>query len=113
MGPDAWLCVEQKICLTSDAGTAREVAAEGLSRYVPLPNYYNNWIRSGFSESELAGGGNHRFLDAMVAWGSAAVIEERIKAHFDAGATHVCIQPLNPDGSAKPDWNALETFAPK
>ena len=113
MGPDAWLCIEQKICLTGDAGTARAVAADGLSRYMTLPNYRNNWLRCGFSESELSGGGNHRFLDAMVAWGSAADIEARVKAHFDAGATHVCIQPLNPDGSAAPDWNALETFAPR
>ncbi len=113
MGPDAWLCIEQKVCLTEDAGTARAVAAEGLSRYMSFPNYYNNWIRSGFSESELSGGGNHRFLDAMVAWGSVATIQERVRAHFDAGATHVCIQPLNPDGSAAPDWNALEALAPR
>ena len=113
LGPDAWLCIEQKICLTEEPGTARAVAKEGLSRYMSMPNYVNNWLRSGFSESELAGGGNHRFLDGMVAWGSRAAIEARIKAHFDAGATHVCIQPLNPDGSSNPDWNAMEAFAPK
>ena len=36
LGPDAWLCVEQKICLTSDAAKAREIAANGLSLYLPL-----------------------------------------------------------------------------
>ena len=112
LGPDRWLCVEQKICLTTDAAQARKVAAEHLARYMPMPNYRNNWLRLGFSESELAGGGNHRFLDAMVAWGDEAAIRARLKAHVDAGATHVCIQPLNPDGSNAPDWKALEALAP-
>lgn len=112
LGPDRWLCVEQKICLTTDAAQARKVAAEHLARYMPMPNYRNNWLRLGFSESELAGGGNHRFLDSMVAWGDEAAIRARLKAHVDAGATHVCIQPLNPDGSNAPDWKALEALAP-
>jgi hypothetical protein len=77
-----------------------------------MPNYRNNWLRLGFGEDELAGRGSDRFLDAMVAWGSAGSIRDRLKAHVDAGATHVCIQPLNPDGSALPDWKALEALAP-
>jgi probable F420-dependent oxidoreductase len=112
LGADSWLCVEQKICLTTDAAQAKNVAADGLARYLALPNYRNNWLRLGFSEDELSGQGSDRFLDAMVASGDADTIRTRIKAHFDAGATHVCIQPLNPDGSAMPDWNALEALAP-
>jgi len=112
LGPDRWLCVEQKVCLTTDAGRAREVAAANLSRYMVLPNYRNNWLRLGFTEAELSGRGSDRFLDAMVAWGSAEAIRSRLKAHVDAGATHVCIQPLNPDGTAAPDWKALEALAP-
>lgn len=112
LGDDSWLCVEQKICLTTDAAQAKEVAASGMARYLALPNYRNNWLRLGFSEEELSGQGSDRFLDAMVASGGANAIAARIKAHFDAGATHVCIQPLNPDGSAMPDWNALEALAP-
>ena len=112
LGPDRWLCVEQKVCLTTDAGAARAVAAQHLARYMTMPNYRNNWLRLGFGENELAGRGSDRFLDAMVAWGSAATIHGRIKAHVDAGATHVCIQPLNPDGSGVPDWKALEALAP-
>jgi len=112
LGPDRWLCVEQKICLTTDAGAARAVAAQHLARYMTMPNYRNNWLRLGFGDDELAGRGSDRFLDAMVAWGSAETIRTRIKAHVDAGATHVCIQPLNPDGSGAPDWKALEALAP-
>jgi probable F420-dependent oxidoreductase len=112
LGPERWLCVEQMVCLTEDARTARDVAAKMLARYMAMPNYRNNWLRLGFTENELAGRGSDRFLDAMVAWGNAASIRARVKAHFDAGATHVCIQPLNPDGSAAPDWKALEALAP-
>lgn len=111
LGPDAWLCVEQKVCLTTEASRAREVAASVLSLYLPWPNYRNNWLRLGFSEEELSGRGSDRFLDAMVAWGSDDAVRARIKAHFDAGATHVCIQPLDPNGTAAPDRNALESVA--
>ena len=112
LGPDRWLCVEQMICLTTDAATARVVAAQHLARYMSMPNYRNNWLRLGFSEDDLAGRGSNRFLDAIVAWGSAETIRDRLKAHVDAGATHVCIQPLNPDGSGTPDWTALQALAP-
>lgn len=112
LGPERWLCVEQKICLTTDAAQARAVAAEQLARYMPMPNYRNNWLRLGFTEEDLAGKGSDRFLDAMVAWGDEAAIRARLQAHVDAGATHVCIQPLNPDGSSAPDWKALEALAP-
>jgi hypothetical protein len=37
-----------------------------------MPNYRNNWLRLGFTADELAGRGSDRFLDAMVAWGSAS-----------------------------------------
>lgn len=112
LGPDAWLCVEQKICMVPDADRAREIAAKQLARYLTLPNYRNNWLRLGFTEEELSGRGSDRFLDAMVAWGSAEDIQARIDAHFDAGATHVCIQAFDPDGAAAPDWKALEALAP-
>ena len=68
-------------------------------------------MRLGFSEEELSGRGSDRFLDAMVAWGSADEVRGRIKAHLDAGATHVCIQPLDPNGTAAPDRAALEELA--
>jgi len=111
LGPDAWLCVEQKICLTTDAAKAREIAANVLSLYLPWPNYRNNWLSLGFTEEGLSGRGSDRFLDAMVAYGSAADVRARLQAHFDAGANHVCVQPLNPDGSGFVDWNALEAIA--
>jgi len=49
----------------------------------------------------------------MVAWGTETAINHRIiQAHFDAGAGHVCIPPLHPEGRTIPDFNALTALAP-
>ncbi len=110
LGPDAWLCVEQKICLAEPA-QARKVAAGVLPLYLTWPNYRNNWLSLGFTEEDLDGTGSDRFLDAMVASGSAADIRAALQGHFDAGANHVCVQPLHPEGNGQVDWNALEAVA--
>jgi probable F420-dependent oxidoreductase len=111
-GPDKWLCVEQKILLVQDPAKAREIARQTMAFYMPLPNYRNNWLRLGFSEDDLADGGSNRFLDAMVAWGEKSAVQKRIQEHFEAGASHVCIQGLHPDGQPRPDLNALAALAP-
>jgi probable F420-dependent oxidoreductase len=98
LGPDKWLAVEQKVCLTTDTARARELGRKELSRYMPMPNYRNNWLRLGFTEAELADGGSDRFIDAMVLHGDAAAITAGLRAHFAAGATHVCIQAVHADG---------------
>jgi probable F420-dependent oxidoreductase len=112
LGPDKWLCVEQKVLLLQDPARARAVARQTLAFYMPLTNYRNNWRRLGFGEEDLMGGGSDRFLDAMVAWGDERAIRQRIQDHFDAGASHVCIQPLHPHGQALPDLDALAALAP-
>jgi hypothetical protein len=86
---------------------ARELARQAMAFYLPLVNYRNNWRRLGFSEEDLAGGGTSLFLDAMVAWGTETAIRRRTQAHLDAGANHVCIQPLHPEGQLLPDYDAL------
>ena len=42
----------------------------------------------------------------------ADALRERIAAHRDAGADHVCIQPLRADGGPGPDLETLEALAP-
>ena len=111
LGPDKWLCVEQKVLFTKDTAKAREVARQAMAFYLPLTNYRANWLRIGFTEDDLANGGSDRFLDAMVAWGDENAIRARIKAHIDAGASHVCIQPLRVDGQPVPDYDAMKTLA--
>lgn len=111
LGPNKWLCVEQKVCMTTDASQAREAAAQVLALYLPWPNYLNNWRSLGFTDADFAGRGSDRLLDAMVAMGTAKEVRARLKAHLVAGADHVCVQPLNPDGSRFVDWKALEAVA--
>jgi len=98
LGPTKWLAVEQKVTLETDPAKARALGRKELARYMTLPNYRNNWLREGFSEAELADGGSDRFIDAMVLWGDAAAIKKGLRAHFEAGATHVCLQPVHADG---------------
>jgi len=112
LGPGRWLAVEQKVCLEPDPTTALELARTELCRYMRLPNYRNNWLRIGFEEPDLENGGSERFLNAMVAWGNEAAIEARIQEHFDAGADHVCIQPVHPPGALDRAKAMLEAFAP-
>ena len=57
-------------------------------------------------------GGRDRLVDAIVAWGTEDKIRDRIQAHFRAGATHVCIQPLRSDNQPLPDLRAVQAFAP-
>lgn len=102
---------EQKVCLTSDPAVARQVASASLGFYLKAPNYRNNWLRLGFTEADLDGGGSERFLDAMVMWGDAATLQQKLRAYFDAGADQLVFQPLRADGAPGPDWAALEALA--
>ncbi|HTJ63462.1 MAG TPA: TIGR03620 family F420-dependent LLM class oxidoreductase [Alphaproteobacteria bacterium] len=114
LGPGKLLCPEQKAVLQTDPALARAAGRKNLSTYLTLPNYRNNMVRMGFTESDFESGGSDRFIDAMVAWGDEAAIRKRIQAHWDAGADHVCIQAIPPDGdSSKPaDDRLLELLAP-
>ena len=98
LGPNKWLVAEQKVTLETDPAKARALGRKELSRYMVLDNYRNNWLRIGFSEAELANGGSDRFIDAMCLWGTADKVREGLRAHFAAGATQVCIQPVHEDG---------------
>ena len=112
LGLDAWLCVEQKVILEEDPAKARDLARQTAQVYIGLPNYRNNWLRMGLEESDFDDGGSDRFVDATFAWGDAAAIRARIQAHHDAGATHVCIQPVHPQGAFGPlHWETLEALA--
>jgi probable F420-dependent oxidoreductase len=111
MGPDAWLCPEQMVLLESDATRARAIARLNMKMYIRLPNYQNNLLQFGFSEADFEDGGSDKLVDAIVAWGDEKTIWDRVQAHYDAGANHVCIQPFRTDGPG-PDRRLLAAFAP-
>ena len=111
LGPKKVLAVEQKVTIEADPAKARALGRKELARYLVLPNYRNNWLRLGFTEAELADGGSDRFIDAMVLWGDAAAIKKGLRAHFDAGATHVCLQPVHADGDFAARDRMLQALA--
>jgi probable F420-dependent oxidoreductase len=112
MGDAAWICTEQKVLLETDASKARRLARAAIAMYLELPNYRRNLKRFGLTDEDLDHGGSDKCVDTVVAWGGEQAIADRIRAHHDAGANHVCIQPINPDGIPAPDWRVIEAFAP-
>jgi probable F420-dependent oxidoreductase len=97
LGPDRLLIPEQAVVVETDPATARDIARRHTRRYLELPNYVNNLKHIGFSDEDVAGAGSDRLVDAIVAWGDAATVARRVRAHRDAGADHVLVQPLGDD----------------
>lgn len=112
LGPTKLLCPEVWILLETDPSAARSAARQALAPYMRLDNYVNNWRRLGFGDDDLIGGGSDRLIDANVAWGNEETIRKRVQEHWDAGADHVCVQSINPDGSRRPDEKLLALLAP-
>ena len=93
MGPNVLLAPEQAVVLETDPDRARELARGHMQIYLGLRNYVSNLLRMGFTEDDVGGGGSDRLVDAIVATGEQAAAD-RIQAHLDAGADHVCVQVL-------------------
>ncbi|RYE70557.1 MAG: LLM class flavin-dependent oxidoreductase [Rhizobiaceae bacterium] len=98
--------------MTDGAHKARATARATLGMYLTLPNYRANWQRLGFDDADMDDGGSDRLIDATVAWGDEETLRDRVRAHWQAGASHVCIQPLSPAGFGQFDDHALERMAP-
>ncbi len=110
LGEGPLLLPEQHVVLETDAARARAIAREGLTTYLQLPNYVNNWRRLGFGEEDFADGGSDRLIDHVVVWGDEATIAARVQEHFDAGADHVCVQAYTgaeQPGFPRAEWRAL------
>ena len=112
LGPGKLLCVEQMVVLETDADKARATARATLRMYLTLPNYRANWRRLGFSDADMDDGGSDRLIDATVAWGDETELYERIRTQWQAGADHVCIQPLSAAGFGHFDAEAIRRLAP-
>ena len=97
LGAGKLLAPEQTVVLETDPAAARAAGREFLSTYLELPNYADNLRRVlGFDEADFADGGSDRLVDATIAWGDEGAIRERIRAHLQAGADHVCVQVAAP-----------------
>ena len=91
----------------SASGPTREDARAYAATYLGLSNYTSNLLRYGFTEADLADGGSDRLIDAVIPHGTAEQIAEVVQAHFDAGADHVCLQPLGHGPAPVDDYRAL------
>jgi probable F420-dependent oxidoreductase len=109
LGTDRLLAPELPVVLSTDADEARRLARIHLATYLTLPNYTNNLKRIGLTDADIADGGSDKLVDAIVAWGDESTIADRVQAHRDAGADHVCIQVLTGDPTTFPrdEWRAL------
>jgi probable F420-dependent oxidoreductase len=112
LGPGKLLCPEVWVLLETDRAKARALGREALANYLRLENYLNNWRWLGYSEDDLTGGGSDRLIDENVAWGDENKIRARLQQYWDAGADHICIQAISPDGGRKPDEKVLALLAP-
>jgi probable F420-dependent oxidoreductase len=94
LGPGPLLAPEQKVVLETDPARARAIARAVFSPHLAQPNYAGSLLRMGFTADDLAGGGSDRVIDAVIAWGDAGTVLDRIAEHHAAGADHVAIQVL-------------------
>ncbi|MGI8998726.1 MAG: LLM class flavin-dependent oxidoreductase [Candidatus Limnocylindria bacterium] len=79
----------------------RDAARAYLKPYLRTPTYQASWELQGFDATDWEPPGSDRLADAMVAIGPVEAARERIEAMLAAGADHVAIIPLSPDGTTE------------
>jgi probable F420-dependent oxidoreductase len=107
LGSGKLVAPELACVVDTDPVRAKAVAREYAKLYLGLRNYTKNLLDFGFTERDLADGGSDRLIDAVIPQGSADQIAEVARAHLDAGADHVCIQPLGEEGIPRKSWTSL------
>jgi probable F420-dependent oxidoreductase len=107
LGSGKLVAPELACVVDTDPVRARAVARDYAKLYLGLRNYTQGLLRFGFTERDIADGGSDRLIDAVIPHGSAEQIAEVVRAHLDAGADHVCLQPLGEEGVPRRSWTAL------
>jgi probable F420-dependent oxidoreductase len=107
LGKGALLAPELACVLDADLERGRATARKYAKLYLGLRNYTSNLLRFGFTEQDIADGGSDALIDAIVPSGSAEAICEVVDRHLQAGADHVCVQPVGAPGIPREQWTAL------
>jgi probable F420-dependent oxidoreductase len=107
VGAERVVAPELAVVLEADPGRARAIARDYAALYLRLRNYTSNLLRFGFSEHDLADGGSDRLIDAVIPHGEPEAVAEAVHAHLDAGADHVCLQPLGHGQPPVEDYRML------
>jgi probable F420-dependent oxidoreductase len=112
-GNEVRVGAEVAVVVEPDAATARGLAREYAARYLATSNYTLNLERLGYTEAEFADGGSDRLIDAVIPHGSPDDIRAAVDRHLDAGADHVCLQPLGHGELPIDDYRALAPTGPR
>jgi probable F420-dependent oxidoreductase len=107
IGEGALVAAELACVVDTDTDRARSTARGYAEPYLGLRNYTTNLLRFGFTDEDFANGGSDRLIDAVVSHGSADEIAALARKHLDAGADHVCLQPVGISGIPREEWSAL------
>jgi probable F420-dependent oxidoreductase len=112
VGPDTQVLIEQAVVVESDPAVAREVARRYMATYLGLPTYADLLRQYSWTDADIAEPSDAR-VDEIVAWGTPDAIGERVRAHLDAGADHVCLQvvPADPREVPQQAWRDLAGLA--
>ena len=110
LGPDACLATEVTAVLTSDRSAGLDIARAFARHYLALPNYANNLRRLGWADADIENDGSDRLLESVVTIGDVDAIVQRVNAHLDAGADHVCVQ-IRAEKSTDPAMGAYRELA--
>jgi probable F420-dependent oxidoreductase len=89
----------------------RDAARAYLKPYLRTPTYHASWELQGFEASDWEQPGSDRLVDAMIVTGSADDARSRVDELVSAGADHVAVIPIGPDGTTE-HLPALEALAP-
>jgi probable F420-dependent oxidoreductase len=104
------LAVSLPAVLETDAAAARAAARGYLAPYLRTPAYQAGWEAQGFTSADWEKPGSDGLVDAMVAWGDAETLHARVGELVAAGADHVAVIPLAPDGTTE-NLEVLEALA--
>jgi probable F420-dependent oxidoreductase len=107
VGPGVLLAPELAVVVETDVEAAREAARAYAAMYLGRRNYTANLRRFGFTDADIADRGSDRLIDAVIPHGSAERIAEVVRAHVEAGADHIALQPLHHGAPPVADYEAL------
>lgn len=95
LGPEPLLVPEQAVSLDP---AARDGVRAYAGRYLQMPNYTRMLKNYRFTDEDIADGGSDRLVNTIIPSSPAAALAT-VRAHLDAGADHVVVQPLGTSGA--------------
>jgi probable F420-dependent oxidoreductase len=95
------LAVSMPAALETDPEAARAMARAYLAPYLRTPTYQACWAEQGFDPADWEKPGSDRLVSAMVAMGDVEALRARVAELVAAGADHVAVIPLGPDGTTE------------